>query len=92
VLDGRHDETIGHESSQTLKVEGWWQALAVWDEVLFRPWYFTVQLVNLNREAVDIGVRATRLACCVLSYCCEGLGDCVCDTTEYLFPPSVPVS
>ena len=90
VLQRCHDETVGHEAGQALKVKRGWEALAVGDQVFFRPGDFAVQLVNLDCEAVDFGVGAAGSADGVLAHGCEELGDCVCDATEHLLFVSIP--
>jgi hypothetical protein len=84
VLDRSHDETIHHESGQSLKVEWWRQELGVWDELFSKAMRPAVHVVNLNGESVASGVRTTGFANGALSDCCEGLCDRVGYTTEDL--------
>ena len=66
MLQRGHDEAVGHEAGQAFEVEGGRGALCVWDQVLFRPGDFAVEVVDVDGEAVGFGVRAAGLACGVL--------------------------
>jgi hypothetical protein len=69
-----HAETVGHEARETLKVKGWGEADRVGDQVAFVERVLSVELVDLNSDAVVL-LKAAWLA---ESSFADG-GDGVCD-------------
>jgi hypothetical protein len=76
-----HAETVGHEARETLKVKGWGEADRVGDQVAFVERVLSVELVDLNSDAVVL-LEAAWLAESSFADGGDGLGDCVCDASE----------
>jgi hypothetical protein len=76
-----HAETVGHEARETLKVKGWGEADRVGDQVAFVERVLSVELVDLNSDAVVL-LKAAWLAESSFADGGDGLGDCVCDASE----------
>lgn len=91
-LHRRHNARVCHEPDHSLKVERRRQMLLHLgrQEIrLVRPRHLAFQLVNLNIEEVIlvsvVALRSQGVAAGLLHASgCEGLCDCVCDTTEDL--------
>jgi hypothetical protein len=91
-LHRRHNARVCHEPDHSFKIERRRQMLLrLWRQEirLVRPWHLAFQLVDLNVEEVILvsvvalgsqGVAAGLLH----ARGCEGLCDCVCNTTEDL--------
>jgi hypothetical protein len=81
VLDRCHQETVRHETCQTLKVEGRRESLRVGDDLAFWPWVPLVQLVYFDGEEVVLVAFAHR----TLPYGRQGLCYSVCYATKNLY-------
>lgn len=80
-LDGRHAEAVRHEAGQTLKVERRRKVLRVGNQVAVVEGVLAVELVDLDGDAVVL-LEAAGLAEGSLADGCDGLGNCIGDTTE----------
>ena len=83
VLNGRHEETVGHEANGALKVKGRRQLLRVGNDVVVRPRVAAVEVVDLNSEEVVLARAA--LAVCALTHSSQRLGYSVCNATQDLW-------
>lgn len=81
VLDGRHEETVGHEADCALEVKGRRELLRIRDDLMVGPRVAAVEVVDLDGEEV---VLACAFADRTLADGSQGLGYCVCDTTQDL--------
>ena len=82
VLNGRHEETVGHEADRALEVKGRRELLRVRDDIVFGPWVAAVEVVDFDRKEVVFAGAAFAVG--ALADCCQGLGYCVCDATKNL--------
>jgi hypothetical protein len=80
-LHGRHAETVGHETSEALEIEGRGKVLVIGNQVSLEKGILLVKLVDLDGEVVALR-DAAGLAHCPLTDGCDGLRDGVGDATE----------
>lgn len=80
VLDRRHEETVGHEAGQALKVEWWRELLGVGNEIARWPGVFLGEFLDFDREEIVLVAFAGG----ALLDGGQALRHGICDATQHL--------